>query len=80
MPGHTPGTLIILAVEALRTVVTNRRSSLAPPGHSSRLDSIGRVHLDEYMAHDATGLAELVARGDVTPAELLALARAVPPR
>ena len=34
------------------------------------------MHLDEYMAHDATGLAELVARGDVTPAELLAFARA----
>ncbi|MFT3662679.1 MAG: amidase [Gordonia sp. (in: high G+C Gram-positive bacteria)] len=33
------------------------------------------MHLDEYMRYDATGLAELVRRGEVTPAELLALAR-----
>src|SRR6476620_1944704 len=33
------------------------------------------MHLDEYMAHDATALAKLVARKEVTPAELLALAR-----
>lgn len=31
--------------------------------------------LDDYLAHDATGLAQLVANGDVTPRELLALAR-----
>lgn len=49
----------------------------APPAWTFvRLVSIGRVHLDEYMAHDATGLAELVAGGDVTPGELLAVARA----
>lgn len=30
----------------------------------------------EYLRHDATALAALVARGDVTPAELLALAQA----
>lgn len=33
------------------------------------------MHLDEYMSHDATALAELVASGQVAPAELLALAR-----
>ncbi|AVM00449.1 amidase [Gordonia iterans] len=33
------------------------------------------MNLDEYMSHDATGLAELVADGQVTPAELLDLAR-----
>ncbi|OBB92947.1 amidase [Mycobacterium sp. 852002-40037_SCH5390672] len=33
------------------------------------------MHLDEYMSLDATALAELVARKQVTPAELLALAR-----
>jgi len=33
------------------------------------------MHLDEYMAHDATALAELVSRKEVTPAELLSLAR-----
>ncbi|MFC8045772.1 amidase [Nocardia sp. NPDC057353] len=33
------------------------------------------MELDEYMKHDATGLAELVAAGAVKPAELLALAR-----
>ena len=31
--------------------------------------------LDEYMTFDATGLAALVAAGEVTPAELLDLAR-----
>ncbi|MEV0355620.1 amidase [Nocardia sp. NPDC050697] len=33
------------------------------------------MELEEYLKYDATGLAELVARGDVKPAELLALAR-----
>ncbi|GAC58524.1 putative amidase [Gordonia hirsuta DSM 44140 = NBRC 16056] len=33
------------------------------------------MNLDEYMSHDATGLAALVAAGEVTPAELLELAR-----
>ncbi|OMC25152.1 amidase [Mycobacterium colombiense] len=33
------------------------------------------MHLDEYMSLDATALAELVERRQVTPAELLALAR-----
>jgi amidase len=33
------------------------------------------VHLDEYMSLDATALAELVERKQVTPAELLALAQ-----
>ena len=33
------------------------------------------MNLDEYMSHDATGLAELVAAKEVTPKELLALAR-----
>ncbi|WP_406813951.1 amidase [Mycobacterium sp. M23085] len=33
------------------------------------------MRLDEYMALDATALAELVERKEVTPAELLALAR-----
>ncbi|RAU90995.1 amidase [Mycobacterium colombiense] len=33
------------------------------------------MHLDEYMSHDATALAELLASKQVTPAELLALAR-----
>lgn len=33
------------------------------------------MHLEEYMSHDATALAELVASGQVAPAELLALAR-----
>src|SRR6476469_10809461 len=33
------------------------------------------MHLDEYMAHDATALSKLVARKEATPAELLALAR-----
>jgi amidase len=33
------------------------------------------MHLDEYMSLDATALAELVERKQVTPAELLALAR-----
>jgi Asp-tRNA(Asn)/Glu-tRNA(Gln) amidotransferase A subunit family amidase len=33
------------------------------------------VRADEYLARDAVGLAELVAAGDVTPAELLAAAR-----
>ncbi|ALG84577.1 amidase [Gordonia phthalatica] len=33
------------------------------------------MNLDEYMGHDATGLAELVAAGEVTSAELLDLAR-----
>ncbi|WP_055403280.1 MULTISPECIES: amidase [unclassified Mycobacterium] len=33
------------------------------------------MHLDEYMTLDATALAELVERKQVTPAELLALAR-----
>ena len=33
------------------------------------------MHLDEYMSLDAMGLAELVERKQVTPAELLALAR-----
>ena len=33
------------------------------------------MHLDEYMSLDATALAELVKRKQVTPAELLALAR-----
>ncbi|WP_067697820.1 amidase [Nocardia jejuensis] len=32
------------------------------------------MKFDEYRAHDAVGLAELVARGDVHPAELLRLA------
>ncbi|HEY9265486.1 MAG TPA: amidase [Mycobacterium sp.] len=31
---------------------------------------------DDYRAHDATGLAKLVADGEVTPAELLTVARA----
>ena len=31
---------------------------------------------EEYLSHDATALADLVARGEVTAAELLALARA----
>ena len=30
---------------------------------------------DEYLQHDATSLAGLVAAGEVTAAELLALAR-----
>lgn len=34
------------------------------------------MNLDEYLSHDATGLAELVATKQVTPAELLDLARA----
>ncbi|HET9892966.1 MAG TPA: amidase family protein, partial [Mycobacterium sp.] len=33
------------------------------------------MHLDEYMALDATALADLVARKQVTATELLALAR-----
>lgn len=33
------------------------------------------MHLDEYMSLDASALAELIARKQVTPAELLALAR-----
>ena len=33
------------------------------------------MHLDEYLSHDATSLARLVADGAVTAAELLALAR-----
>ncbi|GED98197.1 amidase [Gordonia crocea] len=33
------------------------------------------MNVDEYMSHDATGLAELVAAKEVTPAELLDLAR-----
>ena len=33
------------------------------------------MHLDEYMSLDATALAELVERKQVTPAELVALAR-----
>ena len=33
------------------------------------------MNIDEYMTYDATGLAELVAGKDVTPAELLELAR-----
>ncbi|MEZ5211337.1 amidase [Gordonia sp. PP30] len=33
------------------------------------------MNLDEYLSYDATGLAELVATGEVTPAELLDLAR-----
>jgi Asp-tRNA(Asn)/Glu-tRNA(Gln) amidotransferase A subunit family amidase len=33
------------------------------------------MNLDEYMSHDATGLAELVAAKEVTPKELLTLAR-----
>lgn len=33
------------------------------------------MHLDEYMSLDATSLAELVERKQVTPAELLTLAR-----
>ncbi|AZG46460.1 amidase [Gordonia insulae] len=33
------------------------------------------MNLDEYRRHDATALAELVATGEVTPPELLALAR-----
>lgn len=33
------------------------------------------MHLDEYMSLDATALAELVSRKQVTPTELLALAR-----
>ncbi|MGB8387491.1 amidase [Mycobacterium sp.] len=33
------------------------------------------MHLDEYMSLDATALAQLVERKQVTPAELLALAR-----
>lgn len=32
------------------------------------------MNLDEYTRHDALGLAELVAKGDVTPRELAALA------
>nr|WP_202422554.1 amidase [Gordonia sp. SID5947] len=31
--------------------------------------------MDEYRRHDATALAELVRRGEITPTELLALAR-----
>jgi Asp-tRNA(Asn)/Glu-tRNA(Gln) amidotransferase A subunit family amidase len=34
------------------------------------------VRFDEYRAHDATGLAQLVADGQVTAAELLSVARA----
>jgi amidase len=34
------------------------------------------MRLDEYVMHDATGLADLVRRGDVTPAELAGLAAA----
>lgn len=34
------------------------------------------MNIDEYMSYDATGLAELVATGEVTAAELLDLARA----
>ena len=34
------------------------------------------MRADEYMQHDATGLAELVARREVSPAELLAAALA----
>lgn len=37
--------------------------------------TVGGVNLDEYMGYDATGLAELVAAHQVTPAELLDLAR-----
>ncbi|MBO0842992.1 MAG: amidase, partial [Nocardioides sp.] len=33
------------------------------------------MRVDEYMTYDATGLAELVATGEVTASELLALAR-----
>ncbi|MDI3313688.1 MAG: hypothetical protein QJR12_05210, partial [Mycobacterium sp.] len=33
------------------------------------------MHLDEYLSYDATALAELVESKQVTPAELLALAR-----
>ena len=33
------------------------------------------VHLDDYLTSDATALAALVADKQVTPAELLALAR-----
>lgn len=33
------------------------------------------MRLDEYMSFDATGLAELVSKGEVTAVELLALAR-----
>lgn len=33
------------------------------------------MNIDEYMSHDATGLAKLVADKQVTPAELLDLAR-----
>ena len=32
------------------------------------------MHLNEYSAHDGVGLAQLVARGDVSAAELAALA------
>lgn len=38
-------------------------------------DTVGRMDVDEYRAQDATGLAKLVADGEVTAAELLALAR-----
>lgn len=33
------------------------------------------MHLDEYMDHDACGLADLVKAGETTPSELLELAR-----
>ena len=33
------------------------------------------MDLEEYLRHDATDLAGLVAKGDVTATELLALAR-----
>lgn len=33
------------------------------------------MNLDEYRTYDATGLAKLVADKEVSPAELLALAR-----
>jgi amidase/6-aminohexanoate-cyclic-dimer hydrolase len=41
----------------------------AAPGRSGR-----GMGFDEYVDHDGTALAELVARGEVTPAELLATA------
>src|SRR4051794_22666858 len=57
-----------------------RRQALAQArrmGHGSLSDEERPMRFDEYRKHDAVGLAELVARREVTPGELLdaALAR-----
>src|SRR6185312_12284278 len=68
-PARMPAMRISTTLFAPTATASKTRAQLGV-----RLPCSSAMNEQEYLAHDATGLAELVSRREVTPAELLELA------